>query len=32
LHEQNPEYSMDDVVVENALQILSTNVKDNLEY
>ena len=32
LHEQNPEYSMDDVVIENALQILSTNVKDNLEY
>jgi hypothetical protein len=32
LHEQNPEYSMDDVVVENALQILSTNIKNYLEY
>jgi hypothetical protein len=32
LHAQNPEYSMDDVVVENAKQILSTDILTNLEY
>jgi hypothetical protein len=32
LHEQNPEYSMDDVVIENAKQILSADILTKLEY
>jgi hypothetical protein len=32
LHESYPEYSLDDVVIENAKQILSTDVLNNLEY
>ena len=32
LREMNPQASMDDIVIENAKQILSTDVLTNLEY
>jgi hypothetical protein len=32
LHEQNPEISMDDIVIENAKKILSDDILTNLEY
>lgn len=32
LHEQHPEIAMDDIVIENAKQILSTDILTNLEY
>ena len=32
LHEQHPEVSMDDIVIENAKKILSDDILTNLEY
>ena len=32
LHETYPDYSLDDIVIENAKQILSTDILTNLEY